>query len=298
VHEGTDLAVTIEQFIREATRQLSASSPTARLDAEVLLMHVTGLARTALITHAHDSLPAEYEQRLRALLARRAGGEPVAYLTGIREFWSMELNVTRDVLIPRPETELLVERALARIPDDAGWAIADLGTGSGAVALAIAKERPGCRVIATDASAAAISVARGNAQRLGIANVEFRQGGWFSALADRRLEIIVSNPPYVREGDPHLTQGDVRFEPRAALTAGKDGLEAIRTIAAGARAHLKPDGWLLLEHGYDQAQAVRAILVGSGFCDVVTYPDLAGQDRITEGLVGPDAVQAFSTCVS
>jgi len=279
------LAVTIEQFMREATQQLSASSPTARLDAEVLLMYVTGLARTALITHAHDPLSAECEQRLRELLARRADGEPVAYLTGIREFWSMELNVTRDVLIPRPETELLVERALAHIPDDAGWTIADLGTGSGAVALAIAKERPGCQVIATDASAAAISVARGNAQRLGIANVEFRHGDWFTPLADSKLEIIVSNPPYVREGDPHLTQGDVRFEPRAALTAGKDGLDAMRTIAANARAHLKPNGWLLLEHGYDQAQAIRVILVESGFRDVFTYPDLAGQDRITEGII-------------
>ena len=277
------MASTIDQIIRQATQQLAASSPSPRLDAEVLLMHVTGLARTALITRAQEPLLPEHEERLQALLIRRARGEPVAYLTGKREFWSMELTVTPDVLIPRPETELLVEQALARIPEDAELTIADLGTGSGAVALAIAKERPRCRVIATDASEAALAIAQANAIRLAITNIEFRHGEWLDPLADEVLDMIVSNPPYIAEQDPHLTQGDVRFEPRSALVAGADGLSAIRVIAVDASRHLRRGGFLLLEHGFDQAPAVRAVLAGQGYEAVATCPDLQGLPRVSFG---------------
>jgi release factor glutamine methyltransferase len=277
------MASTIDQIIRQATQQLAASSPSPRLDAEVLLMHITGLARTALITHAQELLLPENEKRLHALLARRAHGEPVAYLTGKREFWSLDLCVTPDVLIPRPETELLVEQALAHIPDDAEWTVADLGTGSGAIALAIATERPHCRLIATDNAAAALAVARANATRLGIARVEFRQGEWLKPLAGMRFDVIVSNPPYVRANDPHLTQGDVRFEPESALVAGADGLDAIRRITADAVSGLRPGGWLLFEHGYDQAQAVRALLETHGYDRVASCRDTAGHERVTAG---------------
>jgi len=277
------MASTIDQIIHQATRQLAASSPSPRLDAEVLLMHVTGLTRTALITRAQEPLLPEHEERLHKLLTRRARGEPVAYLTGRREFWSLDLCVTPDVLIPRPETELLVEQALAHIPDDAEWTVADLGTGSGAIALAIATERPHCRLIATDNSVAALAVARANATRLGIANVEFRHGEWLKPLAGMRFDVIVSNPPYVRANDPHLTQGDVRFEPESALIAGADGLDTIRCIAADAVSCLRPGGWLLFEHGYDQAQAVRALLETHGYDRVASCRDTAGHERVTAG---------------
>lgn len=277
------MASTIDQIIRQATQQLAASSPSPRLDAEVLLMHVTGLARTALITRAQELVPPESEERLKELLTRRVRGEPVAYLTGRREFWSLELNVTPDVLIPRPETELLVEQALTRIPEDSDWTIADLGTGSGAIALAIATERPHCRLIATDNSAAALAVARVNATRLGIAKVEFRHGEWLKPLTGMRFDVIVSNPPYVRANDPHLTQGDVRFEPDSALVAGADGLDAIRRIAVDALSYLRLGGWLLLEHGHDQAKSVRALLESHGYDVVASCRDIAGHERVTAG---------------
>jgi release factor glutamine methyltransferase len=275
--------MTLAEFLTTATQSLARSSPSPRLDAEVLLMHATGLARTALITRGETPLTAEQESVLRTLLARRARGEPVAYLTGTREFWSLELHVTPDVLIPRPETELLVEQALARIPHDTAWTIADLGTGSGAIALAIASERPRCHLIATDASERALAVARANAQRLGIGNVEFRHSEWLAPLAGLTLDLIASNPPYIAEGDPHLDAGDVRFEPRAALTSGQDGLDAIRLLAARSPAHLAPGGWLLLEHGYNQQTEVRSLLAKHGFQDITGYRDLAGNARVTAG---------------
>jgi release factor glutamine methyltransferase len=273
--------MTLEQFIRHATHQLAAVSPSPRLDAEVLLMHVTGRARTALITRAQELLLPEHEARLCELLARRARGEPVAYLTGKREFWSLELNVTPDVLIPRPETELLVEQALTRIPDDAEWTIADLGTGSGAIALAIARERPRCRVLATDISPAALAVAHANTRQLALSAVEFRSGAWLAPLAGEMFDMIVSNPPYVAENDPHLTAGDLRFEPHNALVSGTDGLDAIRRIAADARRCLKPGGWLLLEHGSDQRATVRELLIVHGYHSIRHHADLAGLDRVT-----------------
>lgn len=276
------MPLTIEQFLGDATQVLVAS-PTPRLDAEVLVMHVTGYTRTQLVTRAAEALGTEQEAKLRELLARRTRGEPIAYVTGRREFWSLDLMVTPDVLIPRPETELLVEQALARIPPEAAWTIADLGTGSGAVALAIAKERPRCHVTAIDASESALAVARANADRLGIRNVVFRHGDWLTPLADTQVDVIVSNPPYIADNDPHLGQGDVRFEPRYALTAGPDGLDAIRRIAIEAPAHIKPGGWLLLEHGAGQGTAAASIIGAAGFTEITGLSDLAGLDRVTAG---------------
>jgi release factor glutamine methyltransferase len=275
---------TIDHYLRQAMAAL-ATSPSPRLDAEVLVMHVTGLTRAQFITRSDQALTATQEAALSVLLARRAHGEPVAYLTGKREFWSLELHITPDVLIPRPETELLVEQALARISLEAERMIADLGTGSGAIALAIAKERPRCRVIATDASQAALAVARANAQRLGILNVEFRHGEWFAPLAGLQFDLIVSNPPYVAEGDPHLAQGDVRFEPRTALVSGHDGLDAIRLLAAAASLYLQPGGAILIEHGSTQGTAANRLLSKSGFVTIETIPDFAGLDRVTLGRI-------------
>jgi release factor glutamine methyltransferase len=272
---------TLGQFIRQAAARLVPVSPTPRLDAEVLAMHGCGLDRAALVARGDAPLGAEQQRALDAALARRAAGEPVAYITGEREFWSLRLTVTPDTLIPRPETELLVEQALARVPDDAALTIADLGTGSGAIALALARERPACRVIATDRSAAALAVARANAARLHIGNIEFREGVWLAPLAGLRLAMIVGNPPYVRDGDPHLAAGDVRFEPATALIGGADGLDAIREIAAAARGRLADGGWLLLEHGQDQGPAVRGVLEQFGYREIASVRDLAGHERVT-----------------
>jgi release factor glutamine methyltransferase len=276
----TLMAQTINHILQQAMISL-IMSPSPRLDAEVLIMHVTGLTRAQLITRADAPLSTEHEATLRSLLAHRARGEPIAYLTGKREFWSLELHITPDVLIPRPETELLVEQALVRIPLNEAWTIADLGTGSGAIALAIAKERPCCHVIATDASKRALDVARANAQRLGISNAEFRHGEWFAPLAGATLDLIVSNPPYVAEDDPHLQEGDVRFEPRAALAAGAQGLRDLAWIAAQAPQYLKPGGCLLLEHGADQGEAVAWLLSNQGLEKIQCYQDLGTRPRVT-----------------
>lgn len=271
---------TLDQILRQAAAKLSIS-PSPRLDVDVLAMHVFHLSRTELVTHAGHVLAPEQEQRFWELVSRRQFGEPIAYITGRREFWSLDLQITPDVLIPRPDTELLVEQALARIPEDADWLIADLGTGSGAVALALAHERPRCRLLAIDTSAAALALTQSNAQHLGIANLECRSGDWLAPLAGERLDMIVSNPPYVAESDPHLATGDVRFEPRPALTPGGDGLDAIRCIIRDARRHLRAHAWLLLEHGYDQGLAVRALLESGGYRDIITFCDASGQERVT-----------------
>ncbi len=275
-------ALSVASALQHATRELTPTSPTPRLDAEVLIMHVCGLERGGLIARDRSVLTDAQRQRLEELLARRKRGEPVAYLTGVREFWSMELHVSPAVLIPRPETELLVEKALARIPSGAKWTVADLGTGSGAIALAVARERPHCRIIATDHSPAALEVARANAAKSGLSNVEFRAGDWFAPLAGATLDMILSNPPYIRSDDPHLGQGDVRFEPQPALAAGAKGLDAIQHIALHARRHLKPGGWLLFEHGWDQGGAIGDLLRGHGYRAIVCHRDLSGHDRVTE----------------
>jgi release factor glutamine methyltransferase len=276
------LTVTVAQWLQRATDALARHSPSARLDAEVLVMYACGLNRTELLTRAESPLTPAQSIHVEALIARRGAGEPVAYITGRREFWSLDLGVTRATLIPRPDTETLVEQALALIPDDASWRVADLGTGSGAIALALAHERPRCRIVATDISAPALAVARGNATRLGLHTVEWRQGSWQEPLGDECFDMIVSNPPYVRDDDPHLDQGDLRFEPAGALRAGHDGLDALRHLAHYTRPHLRPGGWLLLEHGYDQGAAVRQLLADAGYADVQTHIDYGGQERLTQ----------------
>ncbi len=270
---------TIREALQEAVAQLATDS--ARLDAEVLLAHVLGKPRSHLFAWPEKTLAEEESARFATLIARRASGEPVAYLTGRREFWSLELEVTPATLIPRPETELLVEEALSRIPADAAWHIADLGTGSGAIALAIASERPRCRLLAVDRSPEALAVAERNRARLGLSNLELRAGDWFEPLADERFQMILANPPYVAEDDPHLERGDVRHEPRTALAAGPEGLDALRRILEQAPDFLTPPGWLLLEHGRDQATAVERLLLGRGFRDPLTLADIAGHPRLT-----------------
>ena len=273
---------TIGFLQNKIARELQPFSPTPRLDAEVLLMSVCAFRRSHLITRQHLAVTDDQRRQLDALMTRRQRGEPIAYLTGAREFWSMDLRVSPHTLIPRPETELLVEKALERIPPDADWTIADLGTGCGAIALALAKERPRCRLIATDISPQALDVARLNANIFCLNHVEFREGDWLTALAGDWLDVIVSNPPYVRADDPHLAQGDVRFEPRQALIAGADGMDAIRHLARHAPQSLAPSGRLLFEHGSDQADAVGELLRQHGYRDIVCHRDLGGHDRITE----------------
>jgi release factor glutamine methyltransferase len=261
--------------------RLAGASPTAALDAEVLVAHVLGVGRAALAAGPERALAPEELLTLESLARRRLAGEPVAYLTGRREFWSLELEVTPGVLVPRPETELLVERALAAIAGAARPAVLDLGTGSGAVALALASERPDAEVTATDLSAAALAVARRNAARLGLGNMQFVEGDWYAPLAGRLFDAIVSNPPYVAPDDPALAA--LASEPRLALVAPRGGLGALADIAAGASEHLAPGGRLAVEHGAAQGEAVRGLLADAGLVAVATWRDLAGHERVTEG---------------
>jgi release factor glutamine methyltransferase len=254
-----------------------------RPEAETLLAHVLGKTRAWLYAWPEHEPDAEQGAAYENIVEARVRGEPIAYLTGHREFWSLDFLVTRDVLIPRHETELLVELALARIPRDVDTTVADLGTGSGAIALALAHERPRAQVLATDASAAALAVARANAERLTIPNVEFARGDWCDALGQETFDVIVSNPPYIASGDAHLDLGDLRSEPLSALASGSDGLDAIRRIVAQAPEHLRAGGWLLLEHGWDQGSRVRELVEQSGFVAVSTAHDHAGHERVTMG---------------
>lgn len=263
-----------------------AQSGLPPLEARMLLERVLAKTHAWLIAHANEVPGAEAEQAFAALAERRRQGEPIAYILGKREFYGLEFGVAQTVLIPRPETELLVELALARIPENAAARVLDLGTGSGAVAVALAKQRPQARLTAVDVDYAALSVARANASRHGV-RVRFFCGDWFGALSGERFDLIVSNPPYVAAGDPHLSTGDVRFEPQRALVGGADGLDCIRTIVANARAHLRPRAWLLFEHGYDQAESCRALLEAQGYAMVQSWPDLAGIERVSGGLLAP-----------
>ncbi len=254
-----------------------------RIDAELLLLHLVNQSPSWLIAHADDELAPDLLAAYADLIDRRLAGAPVAYLVGHRGFWTLDLEVTPDTLIPRPDTELLVELALERLPQDVSCSVADLGTGSGAVALAIAVERPLSEVIATDASAAALAVARRNADRHLIGNVRFLQGDWLSPLASQRFDLVVSNPPYIESDDAHLSQGDLRFEPAAALASGNDGLDDIRHIVRNAAIHLHPGGWLLFEHGWNQGDAARVLLIDAGYTQVFTAQDLGRQDRVSGG---------------
>lgn len=283
---------TIAEALAAAQTSLDA------LDARVLLRHVLAADDAALLAHPERVLDPGEEQRFATLAARRAAGEPIVYLTGVREFFGLEFRVTPAVLIPRPETELLVEFALERIPRDRPCRVLDLGTGSGCIGISIARERPLAHVVATDYSAEALAIARENAARIlggcpkapssreGVGNlgaVEFVESDWFSALGGKQFDVLVSNPPYVAADDPHLAQGDLRYEPRAALTAGSDGLDCIRLIVATAPQYLAGGGVLAFEHGYNQAARCRELLVQSGFGNVGSHRDLAGIERVTSG---------------
>ena len=273
---------TLANALASATATLALHA-SARLDAELLLARALGQPRSYLFAWPERTLTEAQTQQFAALVARRAAGEPMAHILGRREFWSLDLEVTPDTLIPRPETELLVERALSRIPTDAQWDVADLGTGTGAIALAVASERPSCRIVASDVSAAALAVAERNARDLALRNLSFHRGPWFTPFARESFDIILSNPPYIRAGDPHLGVGDVRFEPQSALVAGADGLDDLRGIIADAPAYLRPGGYLLVEHGFDQGAAMMELFTRAGFDAVTTTCDLSGQPRVTEG---------------
>ena len=286
----------------EAALALDAGS--ARIEVQCLLQAVLQVNRAYLLTHPEQQLDAEQQARYTALLERRLRGEPIAYLLGEREFYGLTFRVTPATLIPRADTELLVELALQRIPQplappglpnpsqpplvrggvsEHAYRVLDLGTGSGAIALSIAHARPDVEVTAVDASQEALGVARENAQRLNIGNARLLRSDWFSALAGERFDMIVSNPPYIAEGDAHLAQGDLRFEPCDALASGADGLDDIRRIVADAKEHLDAGGWLLFEHGYDQAERVRELLGAAGYTKVFSARDLAGIERVSGG---------------
>lgn len=269
----------LDAALRDAANQLSATSDSARLDAELLLCQAIDVPRNYLFAHPEDELDDASLERFRHAVERRLDGEPMAYITGTREFWSRELLVSPATLVPRPETELLVDLALREIPRKAEWQLLDLGTGSGAIALALASERPLCSVTAVDVSADALGIARENARQLMLGNVAFAEGNWTEPVAGQRFNIIVSNPPYVRSDDPALDA--LRHEPLAALAAGADGLDAIRVLAADCGAILADDGMLLFEHGADQQDDVAALLAAHGWSDITCHTDLAGLPRVT-----------------
>lgn len=273
----------VRGLLTGATRRLAESSADPSIEAQILLAHALGRDRSWLYARP-EHVPGPSERRdFEHLTARRLAGEPIAYLTGRREFWSLSLKVSPATLIPRPETEHLVEAVLA-LGLEPGAQVVDLGTGSGAVALALAHEHRDWSVTATDVSSDALAIATANARTLGLYNVGFRRGDWFAALpSSSRFHAIVSNPPYVADDDPHLDQGDLRFEPRAALTAGPQGLDVLRHLIAGAPAFLQPGGWLWLEHGADQGRRVRALLKAGGFRQTSTRRDLAGLERCSGG---------------
>jgi release factor glutamine methyltransferase len=269
----------IAQILSLGTRTLSPHSESPRLDAEILLGKVLGLSRAALITHDRDTLADDSERVYAELIAKRSAGTPVAYLTGTREFWSLTLNVSPGVLVPRPETEVLVEQALRLKSPNDPCSVLDLGTGSGAIALAIAAERPHWMVTGIDISSVALNVARQNARALDICNVDWALGSWFERVHGRRFDLIVSNPPYVAGGD--LALAALAAEPALALTPGPTGLEAFSTIISQAAAYLNDHGWLLLEHGSDQACSVAALLEQHGMRSIRTVADFAGKPRVT-----------------
>lgn len=277
----------LEALLRRAARRLDESgSPSARLDAEVLLCHALGVERSWLYTWGDRDAELFDRARYEALVAARAVGQPIAYLVGEREFWGLRLVTTPVTLIPRPDTETLVEAALARATGEGGRML-DLGTGTGAIALAFATERPGWRVVGVDREPAAVALAAENAARLKVDNACFRVSDWFSELSGERFDLVVSNPPYLADDDPHLGQGDVRYEPRSALVAAEAGLADLQRLVREAGAHLKPAGWLLLEHGVTQGDDVRRIMCAQGYAEVATLEDLGRRERVSVGRHDP-----------
>lgn len=274
----------IADLLASAARMLAESSETAWLDAEVLLYHCLDKPRSYLRAWPEHRPDAEPVAEFRSLLERRRQGVPVAYLTGCREFWSRDFLVNADVLIPRPDTELLIELCLSLLPTDSSDKVIDLGTGSGILAITLAAERPLAQVTGTDVSLAALEIAKLNAAQLRVTNVEFTASNWFAEITESGFDLVVSNPPYIADDDPHLQQGDVRFEPTGALISAENGLKDIRLIAEQARAYLKPQGHLLLEHGYNQQAGVQAILAALGYRQIATHNDLANNPRVTTGV--------------
>jgi release factor glutamine methyltransferase len=272
---------TVAAALQRAAQTLAHHGDSPRLDAEILLGRVLGVSRSALIVRGADPISAETQAAYDALIVRRMQGAPVAYLTGTREFWSLELDVTPDVLVPRPETEVLVELALGLLPKDAPRSVLDLGTGSGAIALAIASERPLVCMTGVDVSGQALAVAMANSRKLGLMQIRWRAGSWFQAVRDQRFDMIVSNPPYVASNDPALER--LAAEPAIALSCGPTGLESLDRIAGGAAAHLNPGGWLLLEHGNTQADEVARMLECRGFGHIRSHADYSGNARVTLG---------------
>lgn len=280
--------ISLGVVLRDARSRLASAlglePAVAALEAHVLLGYVLNKSRAYLLAHPEVALDDASLAPFAALLKRRLNGEPIAYILGRREFYGLEFSVTPDVLIPRSDTELLVELALAIIPDSAALEVLDLGTGSGVIAISIAKLRPNVRVTAIDQSCAALLVAKDNAHKLGATNLRFLQSDWFAALdMDARFDVIVGNPPYIAENDAHLSQGDLRFEPKAALASGVEGVDAIRAIASKAAQHLTLPGRLLLEHGFEQGAACRKILAEHSFQEIYSYCDIAGFERVTAG---------------
>jgi release factor glutamine methyltransferase len=272
----------IRDALRDATQRIQATSPSARTDADCLLQHVLEKDRAWLRAHDDEVLSHAQHEAFHAALRRRLAGEPVAYITGQRGFWTIDLQVTPDTLIPRPDTELIVEWALGLIPAGSEMRVLDLGTGTGAIALALKAERPRCHVTAADAAPDTLAVATANARRLAL-ELRCVESDWFSALAGEQFDIVVSNPPYIAADDAHLAQGDLRFEPRRALVADEQGLGDLRRIITAAAGHLQRGGWLLLEHGFEQGEAVRDLFARNGYVDVNTRRDLGGNERTTGG---------------
>jgi len=278
------MPTTLGETCRVTAQMLVNTSDSARLDAELLIAHALAIPRARFISNPEHELSQQELDRISALILRRSGGEPVAYILGHKHFWDLDLMVTPDVLIPRPDTELLVEAALELFTEGKEINLLDLGTGSGAIAIALARAKPEWHVSATDDSRAALAIALENAETYRLHNLSLLQSHWFEKLPpEKSYDLILSNPPYIPEADPHLQQGDVRFEPRQALVAGSDGLDAIRHLIPASKAYLKPDGWLMLEHGYDQGDAVRELFARHGYQDIQQKKDLGGHVRVTLG---------------
>ncbi len=277
------MPTTIAHCLQQASQILKPGSDSAHLDAELLLAHVLKKDRVYLYTWPEETVSATSHTYFLELVERRANGEPIAYITGIQEFWSLPLKVTPDTLIPRPDTEILVQEALNRLKEDVHYAIADLGSGSGAIALAIASERPCCHIQGVDQSKRAVEVATENALQLKLSNISFQQGDWLSGFADDSMNMILSNPPYVADDDPHMSEGDVRFEPTSALLSGPEGLDDYKRILPEAMRCLKEDGWLLLEHGYNQQEKLLKLMQQHGFKETKGVRDYGGQARVIIG---------------
>jgi len=273
---------TISELLQKAEQRINPSD-TARLDAEILLCDVMQFNRSKIYAHPQQLIPDDKSVLFKSLIEQRRQGHPIAHLTGKKEFWSLELAISKETLIPRPETECLVETALRMIPDEVSFSILDLGTGSGAVAIAIASERPNSKIVATDINSDALDLAKENANTHQLNNIQFLFSDWYKSIPSQSFDLIVSNPPYIKQNDEHLSQGDVRFEPELALAAGADGMQAINMILENAKRYLASDAYLLIEHGYDQKSLVQDAFLKRDFRQVKTFQDLSGQDRITHG---------------